>query len=90
MKYEIDEAFVRICKQILAEDNTVEEWYEIQSDDMFQDEKYCGGFESMEDEFTFSLYDENGDEYWFEVTLEEVKDIVGGKLNTVEIRLADT
>ena len=88
MKYNIDEAFVDICKQIVMENNSLEEWNEIRSDDMFQDEKYCGGFESIEDEFTFSVFEHDGTEYWFEITLEDIKAVVEGKLKTIEVRFA--
>lgn len=90
VKYEVDVLFIEICKQIVAENKSLEEWYEVRSDDMFQNEKYCGGFESMENEFTFSLFDENGCEYWFQLSLEEIKNIVYGNLSTVNIRPADT
>ena len=89
MKYEIDELFIEICQQILAENKSLEEWYEIRSCDMFQNEKYCGGFESMEDEFTFSLFDENGCEFWFQLTLEDINSIVKGIKSTVDIKPAD-
>lgn len=89
MKHRIADSFVELCKQIVSESKSLDEWYEMRSDDMFQSEKYCGGFESMEDEFTFSLFKDNGCEYWFQLSLEQVEEIAQGKLTTVDIKPAN-
>jgi len=38
--------------------------------------------------FTFSLY-EGGEEYWFQFTLEEILDVLAGKITSVEVVEAD-
>jgi hypothetical protein len=30
-------------------------------------ENYCGGFEGIKDEFTFSYFDKNREEFWFQI-----------------------
>ncbi len=75
MDYKVDEIFKEICNLILFEKKSLKEWAEIESDDMFQNEKYVGGFDANEMEFCFSMY-ENGIEYWFQVSLKEVEDIM--------------
>ena len=55
MKIPPDAEFVEICGEIHAENLTVAEWREIESDDMFQSEHFCGGFEAIEDAFGNSL-----------------------------------
>ena len=51
---EVDEELKNICRQILNENKSHKEWDEIESDDMFQSPKYCGGYDAAEQEFTFS------------------------------------
>lgn len=41
----------------------LEQWSLIDSSDQFQTENYSGGFDSTENEFTFSYFDENRNEY---------------------------
>jgi predicted PP-loop superfamily ATPase len=77
----IDEQLLSICSDILKENLSVEEWAEIESDDMFQTENYEGGFDGTEKEFVFSFYDDN--EYWFQMTLQQVKEVSSGQLKSV-------
>ena len=39
----------------------------MESCDMFQEAPYVGGFETIENAFCFSVYDEDGAEYWFQL-----------------------
>jgi hypothetical protein len=86
MQLPVESEFLSLCEQILAEGRTLAEWAEIESGDMFQSPRYCGGFETDEGAFTFSHYDEGGREIWFTVTLTDVRSIVSGDLTTVEAR----
>lgn len=83
----VDEQLLSICKDILKENLTIKEWTEIESDDMFQTENYEGGFDGTEKEFVFSFYGDK--EYWFQMTLEQVKEIASGQLNSVSGIQAD-
>ncbi len=84
----VDETLLGIFREILGFGYSEAEWDEIPSDDMFQDGAYCGGFESSENAFTFSVCRDDG-EYWFQVTLAEVEAIVAGRMTEVEIRPAE-
>src|SRR5882724_1766754 len=70
----IDEEFRAICREIRSQNLTIIRWRQIESDDMFQSKSYCGGFEACDDAFCFSYYDSTGQEFWFQLTLQEVED----------------
>jgi hypothetical protein len=88
MKYQIDTEFMKICKDIIAENKTIDEWLEIESDDMFQSPKYEGGFDSVENAFCFSIYIDSK-EYWFQVNLEEVNQILFGSKKEFDLEETD-
>jgi hypothetical protein len=88
MEHSFDESFISICRDILSEGKTIEEWALIESSDMFQTEKYIGGFDATEMEFTFSLY-EDGREYWFQMPLSNIEDVVNGRISNITISEAD-
>lgn len=89
MQLRFDEVFRGICQGILSENKNPEEWSEIESDDMFQDGGYVGGFDADEAEFCFSLHREDG-EFWFQVSLEQIRQIVDGSLQVVDVRPAES
>jgi hypothetical protein len=86
MQIQIDHEFLTLCEQILKEDHSLEEWREIESDDMFQTPHYEGGFDATEDAFCFSYYDPDGGELWFQLTLSEMMQAVAGQLKSIEAR----
>ena len=90
MKLTPDAEFVEICREIRADNLTVEEWREVESDDMFQSEHFCGGFEEGDDAFCFSYYSPDGQEYWFQITLDEAQRIAAGELIMLDLRPAGT
>ena len=83
-----DEEFLAICREIVAEDHSDEEWAEIESDDMFQTDSYCGGYDAIEEAFTFSYYAPDGEEYWFQLTLAEINALAAGRQISIEGRPA--
>lgn len=85
MEFRFDEQFRSICQQILSENRDLDEWSELESDDMFQQGSYVGGFDADEREFCFSVYRENG-EFWFQLSLEQIRQIVAGTVEVVDIR----
>ena len=89
MKYAIPEDLVLICHDILHENKTEAEWGKVESDDVFQTERFVGGFDAVEQEFCFSFY-EQGTEYWVQVSLKQVRDIVDGSVNTINVRAAES
>lgn len=85
IKHKIDTEFISICHKILKENLDLESWSLIESSDQFQTEKYCGGFDGTENEFTFSYYDENKQEFWFQLPLSDIKKIEQGIITEVEV-----
>lgn len=77
----VDEQLLTICKHILDENLSLESWREIASDNLFQTEKYRGGFEAVANEFVFSYYDDQ--EYLFQLSIQQVVAIVKGKIKSV-------
>ena len=77
-----DEDFRKIARSIVEENKTVEQWSELESDDMFQEGAYAGGFDADEVEFCFSYFAPDG-ELWFQVSLSQVEEIAGGGTPTV-------
>ena len=86
MELQINEEFMEICQQILTENKSASEWSEIESGDMFQTNLYCGGFESLDQAFWFSYYDESQNEFWFQLTLDEIAEIITGKKRCVTMK----
>ena len=87
MELRFDETFRKIAQSIIAEGKTEGEWGEVESDDMFQSGGYVGGYDAVEGAFTFSYYGADG-EYWFQLTLDEIRDVADGVRNAVDARLA--
>lgn len=80
-----------ICQQIVQEGKTDEEWNEIAASDWFQTDTVTGGYEGLEDGFTFSFYPpDGGDELWFQLTLAEAAEVAAGTRTVVEARPAWT
>ena len=88
MIIKVEKEFIEICKLIIKEAKSIDEWSLYESDDMFQSEHFCGGFDTTENAFCFSYYD-NNNEYWFQIDLEEVKKITHGQLININIRKAE-
>ena len=88
MNVPLDSEFVGIARGIAAEARSEAEWAEMESDDMFQTDHYCGGYEAEEMAFCFSYYAPDGSEYWFQLDLRDIERVVAGELNTVSGRPA--
>lgn len=82
---EIDNDLISLCKEIDAEGKTDDEWSEVESCDMFQSEKYCGGYDAIEQGFWFSYYDPSGKEWWFEITTASIPKIISGTLQYLDL-----
>lgn len=81
----INEELIKICREIEAENKTDDEWSEIESCDQFQSESYCGGYDGIEQEFTFSYFDKLGKEWWFQFSLPQVSEMLGGTLQYLDL-----
>ena len=88
MNLAVDSELRALCRQIVSEGHSEDEWAELESDDMFQSEGYEGGFDETEMAFTFSHYAPDGREHWFQLTLSEVQAIAAGENPTLDLRPA--
>lgn len=79
MKIKINEDFLEICQEIKRMDLNLEEWSEIESDDMFQKGAFSGGFDKDEEEFCFSYFAHDQREYWFQVPLSKIIELADGE-----------
>jgi hypothetical protein len=80
--------FRAIATEIVDEGKTIDEWAEIESDDMFQRGAYCGGFDATEMQFTFSFFDPGGREFWFQLSLADLNEVATGRIRDVAARPA--
>ncbi len=80
----INSDFLEICRKILSSNRSKEDWALIESDDMFQLEQYEGGFDASEEAFCFSYYTDSGQEYWFQISLEDVERILNGEITEIK------
>ena len=88
MDFQLDDEFRSICQEIVSEDKTEVEWAEVEASDMFQTQKYNGGFDADEGQFCFSVFLSDG-EFWFQVSLEQVQQIAKGKDVFIEMQNAE-
>ena len=70
----------------MKENRNADQWSEIESSDMYQTEYFSGGFDGTENAFCFSFYDKNHEEYRFQVTLGEIRKIIGGQITYIVAR----
>lgn len=89
MQIPIDQELLALCELIMKESHSLEEWREVESDDMFQSVRYSGGFDAIEDAFCFSYYDIGDAEFWFQLTPTQVREVVAGDLKVIEVRKAE-
>jgi hypothetical protein len=84
MTHKIIFYFLSICREILEENKSENEWAEIESDDMFQEGNYEGCFDATEMEFCFSVF-ENGEEFWFQFPLNKIQSFIENVETEIEI-----
>jgi hypothetical protein len=89
MELIVDSELNEISKLIESESISEKQWGEKESDDEFQTENYCGGYDADEKAFCFSYYSEEKEEYWFQFTSEEASLINTGKLKKLQARKAE-
>ena len=88
MKLTVTKEFLEISREIENRKLTLSQWREIESSDDFQTKNYCGGFDATEDEFTFSYYNPDGTEYWFQLSLSKIIEINNRVVTEIDIRNA--
>lgn len=86
MLHKVDQEFLEICTKITQEAKTVSEWRSTEASDTFQTQHYCGGFDSIEDAFCFSYYDDQSAEYWFQLSLEDIQKVASLEIKEILLR----
>ena len=89
VKLPVDDELKAICREILKARKTSADWADVESSDMFQSRRYCGGFDANENAFCFSYHDADGTEFWFQVTIQDIREIVDGRLRELAVRPAE-
>ncbi len=89
MKIVVDSELKEIVRALEAQSIPPAQWAVRESDDEFQSQHYCGGYDADEAAFCFSHFSSNGAEYWFQFTLEEARQINAGALSELAARLAE-
>jgi hypothetical protein len=75
----ITNEFRDVCRFIVSERKSDDDWAEIESDDLVQTENFVGGYDGTERAFCFSFYGPDRTELWFQVTLVEAMAIAEGQ-----------
>ena len=88
MKIMITKELLDILSKIRRESTLLDYWRDHAASDWFQTENFCGGFDIIEDEFTFSFLKPQGGEYWFQFSLSKLEDALSGKIVSFEGRAA--
>lgn len=84
MDLPVTENLLSICKEIVQEGMSDEEWSYHAAEDWFQTETVTGGYNMLEEIFTFSYYPPEGGELWFALTLSEVSEVATGTRTVVD------
>ena len=88
MEIPITNELIKICKEIADKNYSEKQWAEMESDDMFQNNSFCGGFDADENEFCFSYFSPDGNEYWFQIDISSAIQIAEGNKKQITGRVA--
>ena len=89
MEIVVDNQLKEICASIESQALNENEWADKESDDEFQTQNYCGGFDADENAFCFSYFTPSGSELWFQFNLNEASLIKSGALLKLGAREAE-
>jgi len=89
MTIPVPDEFRTLCCKIAAEPKSIVDWASSESDDTFQIENFAGGFDGTENAFCFSYYNPKGEEFWFQLTLDEVGKISRSELSELTLLVAE-
>jgi len=85
MEIKVDEQLKGILEEIKGFDYSVDQWAEIESDDMFQTQSYCGGFDGDAKSFYFRYFTKAGDQFWFDFRLEDITSLLSGAIPVLNL-----
>ncbi len=74
MKLTIDNDFREICREIVAKGEAAF----VDSDDLYQQGNFCGGWDEEHGVFAFSFYAPDGGDYIFSLSVEEARVVAEG------------
>jgi hypothetical protein len=80
----VDEKLRSICIEIKKTGKTLQEWIDTECSDEFYDLPYAGGFEAIEKAFCFSYFSKSGNEYIFQISLNDIERILSGELKEIK------
>jgi|KBSMisStaDraftv2_1062788.scaffolds.fasta_scaffold1702452_1 hypothetical protein len=86
MQFPVDSELRALASEIVSWIASEAHWREFEGDDLFQSPNYCGGYEALEEAFTFSYYDSERREWWFQLTADEVQSVAEGQTAVVVTR----
>jgi len=88
MEVQVNEELKGICRDIIGENKSAEQWKQSGSGELYQTDNYCGGYEASKGLFSFSLYKDDK-EYWFDLNLSEVSEIAEGNKKSIQCEEVD-
>ncbi len=84
MRLTLGNEFKSLAERIIAFMASEPRWREFEADDLFQSPTYCGGYDITERAYTFSHYDSDGNEWWFQLSPSQISEVAAGHLLHVE------
>ena len=78
-----------ICSVVVERRWNEDAWSAHESDDEFQTQHLCGGFDATERAFCFSYYPNRGKEFWFQLSLPEVQRLASSESVQLQLREAE-
>lgn len=79
---------ILVAKKIVDSNNDGKSWALAESDDMFQEGSYIGGYDADEEAFFFSYFDQEK-EYWFQLSMNDITKVALGDIKIIDIRESD-
>jgi len=84
MKLEVTDEFRALCKDIFEEYEAIGDKALVWSDDRYQSDHFCGGWDPHHARYFFSYYAPDGGDYIFSFTLDDARLVhAGGTIDPV-------
>jgi len=84
MKIRITNDFKHLCERIYAMERTEKDWAKDTGEDFLFSDSFEGRFDPNSNSFCFTYFAPNLNEYEFRINLNEIKEILDGKITHVE------
>ena len=86
---EVDRELMSVCREIAEKGWDEQEWLLHDASDFFQAGDVCCGYDAKERDFTFSKYQSNGEELWFQLSLQQIHEILKGEMKSIPAAIAE-